>query len=73
MCIRDSVKVIRAERKSVESSFPTPLYKKASVEDVYNQLTLKCRGGPTTHFIMNPFNAPIAFIIPISFFLSIIQ
>ena len=40
-----NVKVIRAERKSVESSFPTPLYKKASVEDVYNQLTLKCRGG----------------------------
>ena len=35
-----NVKVIRAERKSVESSFPTPLYKKASVKDVYNQLTL---------------------------------
>ena len=45
-----NVKVIRAERKSVESSFPTPLYKKASVEDVYNQLTLKCRGGYSVQF-----------------------
>ena len=45
-----NVKVIRAERKSVESSFPTPLYKKASVKDVYNQLTLKCRGGYSVQF-----------------------
>ena len=34
----------------MESSFPTPLYKKASVEDVYNQLTLKCRGGYSVQF-----------------------
>lgn len=34
----------------MESSFPTPLYKKASVKDVYNQLTLKCRGGYSVQF-----------------------
>lgn len=46
----ENVKVIKAERKSVDSSFPTPVYKKASVKDVYNQLTLKCRGGYNVEF-----------------------
>lgn len=46
----ENVKVTKAERKSVESSFPTPIYKKASVKDVYNQLTLKCRGGYNVQF-----------------------
>lgn len=44
------VKVTRAERKSINTSFPTPLYKKARVNDVYNQLTLKCRGGYSVQF-----------------------
>lgn len=46
----ENVKVIKAERKSVDTSFPTPVYKKASVKDVYNQLTLKCRGGYNVEF-----------------------
>lgn len=44
------VKVSRAERKSVSTSFPTPFYKKAQVEDVYNELTLRCRGGYSVQF-----------------------
>ena len=35
------VKVYKATRTSVDTSFPTPFYKKASVKDNYNQLTLK--------------------------------
>ena len=34
------VKVSKASRQSVESSFATPFYKKAEVQDVYNELTL---------------------------------
>ncbi|WP_418698669.1 glycoside hydrolase family 97 protein [Bacteroides sp.] len=45
-----NIKVTRAERKSVKTSFPTPIYKKAQVEDVYNELTLKCRGGYNVQF-----------------------
>lgn len=45
-----NMKVTHAERKSVESSFPTPFYKKANVTDIYNQLTLKCRGGYSVQF-----------------------
>ena len=44
------VKVSKASRQSVETSFATPFYKKAEVEDVYNELTLKCRGGYSVQF-----------------------
>lgn len=46
----ENVKVTRADRKSVDSSFPTPIYKKASVKDAYNQLILHCRGGYSVEF-----------------------
>lgn len=36
------VKVTKATRTSVDTSFPTPFYKKASVKDTYNQLTRNC-------------------------------
>lgn len=45
-----NVKVLRAERKSVDTSFLTPFYKRASIKDHYNQLTLKCRGGYSIQF-----------------------
>ena len=44
------VKVSKVSRQSVESSFATPFYKKAEVQDVYNELTLKCRGGYSVQF-----------------------
>lgn len=44
------VKVTGAQRTAVSTSFPTPFYKKAEVKDVYNQLTLKCRGGYSVQF-----------------------
>ncbi|EFV27112.1 hypothetical protein HMPREF1007_00778, partial [Bacteroides sp. 4_1_36] len=44
------VKVTKATRTSVDTSFPTPFYKKASVKDTYNQLTLKCRNGYSIQF-----------------------
>ena len=44
------VKVNGAKRTSVETSFPTPFYKKAEVDDHYNQLTLNCRGGYSVEF-----------------------
>lgn len=45
-----NVKVSRTERKSVNTSFATPYYKKARVNDVYNELTLKCKGGYSVCF-----------------------
>lgn len=45
-----NVKVTGSERKSVSTSFATPFYKRAEVKDVYNQLTLKCRGGYSVQF-----------------------
>lgn len=44
------VKVTKATHASVNTSFRTPFYKRASVKDVYNQLTLKCRGGYSVQF-----------------------
>ena len=41
----DKVKVTKVARKSVNTSFATPFYKKAEVKDVYNQLSLTLRGG----------------------------
>ena len=35
------VKVTKATRTSVDTSFPTPFYKKATVKDTYNKLTQK--------------------------------
>ncbi|WP_291529984.1 glycoside hydrolase family 97 protein [Bacteroides sp. UBA939] len=40
-----NIKVTRSEHKRVNTSFETPIYKKASVEDVYNRLTLRFREG----------------------------
>lgn len=45
-----NVKVARAEHTSINTSFNTPFYKKAKVEDVYNELTLKCKGGYDVQF-----------------------
>ncbi len=39
------VKVQRVTRKSVDTEFATPIYKKTHVKECYNQLILKCRGG----------------------------
>ena len=44
------VKVTKVTRTSINTSFLTPFYKKSSVRDVYNQLTLKCRGGYNVQF-----------------------
>ena len=44
------VKVRKATRQSVNTSFATPFYKKAEVKDEYNALTLKCRGGFSVEF-----------------------
>lgn len=44
------VKVRKATRQSVNTSFATPFYKKAEVKDAYNALTLKCRGGFSVEF-----------------------
>ena len=40
-----NAKVSRTKRTSVQTSFPTPFYKKAEVDDHYNQLTLTFRGN----------------------------
>ncbi len=45
-----AAKVVSEKRKSVNTSFATPFYKKAEVKDVYNQLTLKFRGGYSLEF-----------------------
>jgi alpha-glucosidase len=39
-----NVKVISSKPASVNSSFSTPFYKKKSVTDQYNQLTITCKG-----------------------------
>ena len=44
------IKVTSEKRRSVDTSFPTPFYKKAEVKDVYNELVLKCRGGYSVEF-----------------------
>ena len=46
----NDIKVINESRKSVNTSFQTPFYKKAEVKDIYNQLILKCRGGYSIEF-----------------------
>lgn len=46
----NSVKVTKVTRKSVNSSFATPFYKKSEVKDVYNQLSLTLRGGFVLEF-----------------------
>ena len=44
------VKVSKATRREVNTSFATPIYKRAQVEDHYNQLLLKCKGGYSVEF-----------------------
>ena len=39
------VKVQKAVRKQVDTTFPTPVYKKAEVKDYYNLLRLNCKGN----------------------------
>ena len=62
MTFGKSMKVSRAERKSIKSTFTTPLYKKASVEDIYNELTLKCKGGYSVQFRVYDDGAAYRFI-----------
>lgn len=47
---KDIRQITGAERTSVQTTFPTPFYKKAQVEDHYNQLTLNCREGYSVEF-----------------------
>ena len=49
-CFGKEVKVKSAKKASVNTSFATPIYKKAEVEDVYNALTLNCKGGYSVEF-----------------------
>lgn len=44
------VKVNKNKYTSVNTSFATPFYKKSEVQDIYNQLTLKCAGGYSIEF-----------------------
>lgn len=44
------VKVTKVQRKSVDTSFATPFYKKAKVNDVYNQLSVTLKGGYVVEF-----------------------
>lgn len=37
-------KIISSKVQSANTTFTTPLYKKSSVDDNYNQLTIKCKG-----------------------------
>lgn len=62
MTFGKSMKVSRAERKSIKSTFTTPFYKKASVEDIYNELTLKCKGGYSVQFRVYDDGAAYRFI-----------
>lgn len=39
-----NVKVASAKKESVNASFATPFYKKKTVTDQYNQLTISCKG-----------------------------
>lgn len=54
-----NMKVTKAESSSVDTSFPTPFYKKSEVKDHYNQLVLKCRGGYNVEF--RAYNAGAAY------------
>ena len=45
-----NVKITKAVRKEVNSSFPTPFYKKSHVIDHYNQLILQCAGNYSIEF-----------------------
>lgn len=45
-----NVQVQKVDRASVDTSFPTPFYKKASVTDRYNRMTLICAGGYSVEF-----------------------
>ncbi len=44
------VKVTKETRTSVNTSFQTPFYKKATVEDVCNEMTLRCKNGYSVTF-----------------------
>ena len=46
----NNVRVSSVTRKTVDTSFPTPFYRKASVKDHYNQLTLACKEGFSVEF-----------------------
>lgn len=43
-------KVAKASRKSIDSQFETPVYKKSSVTDRYNELTLRMKGDYSVVF-----------------------
>jgi alpha-glucosidase len=45
-----NVVVTKAIRKEINSSFETPFYKKSSVIDHYNQLTINCKGDYSIEF-----------------------
>lgn len=46
----EDIRVSKAVRRSADTTFPTPFYKKAEVKDHYNELTLQCRGGYSVQF-----------------------
>lgn len=61
--IGDNVKVAKATVTKVNSSFPTPFYKKAIVTDNYNQLLLKCNGGFSIMFRVYNEGASYRFVL----------
>lgn len=56
------VKVLKATRDFVDTSFPTPFYKKSMIRDTYNELTLKCKGGYSVQFRIYDEGAAYRFI-----------
>lgn len=58
-----SVKVSKASQNEVRTSFETPFYKRATVQDHYNQLLLKCKGGYSVEFRAYDDGAAYRFIL----------
>lgn len=46
----ENPRVSKVSRRSVDSSFATPFYKKAEVKDAYNEMTLRLSGGLSVIF-----------------------
>ena len=44
------IQVNKASQKEIRTSFETPFYKRAVVQDHYNQLLLACKGGYSIEF-----------------------
>ncbi len=58
-----NVKVKKASVKQIKESFPTPVYKKASVEDYCKMLTLVCKDGYNVEFRAYDEGAAYRFVV----------